>query len=280
VLRAAEQPAVGIGFRKEIAHETLAAARDLDVIEITVDHYIYGSDPVRECILEACSTVPAVVHGVGLSLGTAIQPDAAYLDRVAEFIELVGAPWYSEHLAYTKVPGLDLAQLVPLPRTTEMMEVLRENINTVVQHVRVPMVLENIAYYFDYRGAEYDEVTFLNEITKETNSYLLLDLENLRINSTNHGFDAGEFIQGLRSGVVKAVHLAGGDVLEGIQIDSHDRSVPEQTLTLLPSVLAKHRVDSIIVERDQNLDDVESLLADVRRVRTLLKQTADNVRKA
>ena len=262
-----DRPAVGIGFRRELGAPTLAATADLDVLEVTVDHYIYGSDATREMIREACRRVPVVVHGVGLSIGTAVPPDPAYLAQVAEFVELAQAPWYSEHLAYTKVPGRDLGQLVPVPRTAAMAEVLLDNIAAVQRHVPVPLLLENIAYYFDYDDAEYDEASFLALVLGESGTGLLLDLENLRINSVNHAFDATGFLDALPAGIVKGVHVAGGGTYHDILIDSHDRTTPDDTLALLPAVVARHDLDTVIVERDQNLDDLDELLDDVRRVR-------------
>jgi uncharacterized protein len=270
VLPGRDSPAVGIGFRRELGEQTLAAADELDVVEVTVDHFIYGSADTREMIREACRRIPVVVHGVGLSIGTAVEPDPAYLHEVARFVELARAPWYSEHLAFTKVPERDLGQLVPVPRTAVMAEVLLENIATVKRHVPVPLLLENIAYYFDYDDAEYDEVAFLRHVLGTSGSSLLLDLENLRINSANHGFDADRFLAELPAGLVKGVHVAGGGEFHDMAIDSHDRATSDETLALLPAVLARNDLDTIIVERDQNLDDLGELLDDVRRVRQVL----------
>jgi len=270
VLQGWTRPAVGIGYRKELAEQILSAGDQLDVLEVTVDHYIYGSAAGRELIREACRRFPVVVHGVGLSIGTAAPVDPWYLDQVWEFVELSKAPWYSEHLAYTKVPGRDLGQLVPVPRTRAMVEVLLENIATVRQHVPVPLLLENIAYYFDYADADFGEVAFLTEILTRSDCSLLLDLENLRINSTNHGFDASGFLEALPEGLVRGIHVAGGGTFEGIQIDSHDRETSDDTLALLPATLARQSLDTIIVERDQNLDDLAELLSDVARIRQVL----------
>ena len=201
--------AVGTGFRREAHGAIRRSLHDFDVLEVTVDHYIQGTPRVRDRILELAHERPIVVHGVGLSIGTAMPPDEAYLDAVAEFIDRVHAPWYSEHLAFTGVPGRDLAQLLPLPRTRESLDVVAENLAVVRAHVPVPVVLENITYYFTWPQDEYDEVSFLIRALDESGAFLLLDLENLRINSTNHGLDPLAFIDALPPGIVRAIHLAG-----------------------------------------------------------------------
>jgi uncharacterized protein len=140
----------------------------------------------------------------GLSIGTATLPDEAYLDAVADFVERVHAPWYSEHLAFTGVPGRDLAQLLPLPRTRDSLEVVAQNLAIVRAHVPVPVVLENITYYFTWPQDEYDDLSFLMRALDESGAFLLLDLENLRINAVNHGLDPVAFIDALPPGIVRA----------------------------------------------------------------------------
>src|SRR5437763_8897858 len=122
------KPAVGIGFRLEAYEAIIKELHNFDVFEVMVDHYISGGPLARARIVDVSRRVPVVGHGVGLSLGTAVPPDGFYLDQVAEVLELIGAPWHSEHLAFTKVPGRDLAQLLPLPRTCKVAEIVVENL--------------------------------------------------------------------------------------------------------------------------------------------------------
>ncbi|NME81487.1 DUF692 domain-containing protein [Rhodococcus sp. 105337] len=262
--------AVGTGFRKEAQSAIRRSLHEFDVLEVTVDHYLHGTPRVRERILAIADELPVVVHGVGLSVGTAVLPDKAYLDAVADFVERVQAPWYSEHLAFTGVPGRDLAQLIPLPRTRESLDVLAENLAVVRAHVQVPIVLENITYYFTWPQDEYDEVTFLVRALQESGAFLLLDLENLRINASNHGFNPVAFINALPPGIVRAVHVAGG-MREGlVHIDSHNRPVSSNVLQLLARTLLRQMPDTIIVERDDALDAFDEVVADCQHVRSVV----------
>lgn len=262
--------AVGTGFRREAHSEIRRSLHEFDVLEVTVDHYIHGSPRVRNRILAMADERPVVVHGVGLSIGTAALPDEAYLDAVAEFVERVHAPWYSEHLAFTGVPGRDLAQLLPLPRTRESLDVVAENLAIVRAHVPVPIVLENITYYFAWPQDEYDDVSFVMHALDESGASLLLDLENLRINACNHGLDPVAFIDALRPGMVRAIHVAGGMREGPVHIDSHNRPVGEDVLQLLARTLARQAPDAIIVERDDGLEAFEEVVTDCRRVRNVV----------
>src|SRR5262245_30373531 len=104
-------PAVGIGYRATIDEWTRENLHRFDVLEITIDHCIYGSDQRRTDIFDLVGRIPLTAHGIGLSIGTDVPLDLAYLDQVALIVERLKAPTYSEHLAFTRVPGRDLANL-------------------------------------------------------------------------------------------------------------------------------------------------------------------------
>lgn len=265
-------PLVGVGYRHEAGALIRRSIPPIEALEVTVDHCIKGLRVQREALEELPDLCPVFLHGVGLSLGTALQPDPEYLDQVREFARRLRVPWYSEHLAFTKVPGLDLAQLLPLPRTHEALQIVCEHVQVVQERVGLPLLLENISYYFEYPESELGELEFLVETCGRTGAGILLDLENLRINSINHGFDPLAFLAALPPRSVRAIHLAGGCSDGGLVIDSHDHRVSSATLRLLNEALAHHQPDVIIVERDQGFSTFEEVVADVeatRRIRDL-----------
>ena len=266
------RPLVGIGFRAEV-FEGIADHLDIvDVVEVTAEHYIYGNRRVRAMIERLRERVPIVAHGVTLSIGTAVSPDRSFLREVAAFLRVVGAPWYSEHLAFTKTPSRDLSQLLPLERTDDTIEMVVENLSVVHEELRVPIALENVAYYFEYPGSTMSEFEFLLRTLTAGRCDLLLDVENLRINATNHGYDPQTALRMLPPRIVRAAHVAGGTTLDGVQVDSHDRPVSDDTLALLKELLLLQRPECIVIERDQDVDDVQELLDDVRRVRQVVTQ--------
>lgn len=216
--------------------------------------------------------MPIVAHGVTLSLGTAVSPDRAFLREVAAFLRVVGAPWYSEHLAFTKTPSRDLSQLLPLERTDDVIDMVLENLSVVHEELRVPIALENVAYYFEYPGSTMSEFEFLLRTLTTGRCDLLLDVENLRINATNHGYDPQVALRMLPPRIVRAAHVAGGTMFDGVQVDSHDRPVSDDTLALLKEVLLLQRLECIVIERDQDVDDVQEVFDDVRRVRQVVAQ--------
>lgn len=269
-------PAVGIAYRAAIDQWTRDHLSDFDVLEITVDHCIDGGRPVCSAIYDLVGRIPLTAHGVGLSIGTDAPLDDGYLDQVAEIVERLKAPAYSEHLAFTRVPGQDLADLLPVPKTEVVAASIITKVRRVQARVPVPFLIENISYLFDWPDSTSSDADFLNLICGETGAGLLLDVENLLLNSRNHGFDPCEFLDSLTAGVVKEVHLAGGVTVDEdflarpYFVDSHSHAVPDEALDLLEYALKRHLPANIIVERDDRLDGVSELLDDVARIRARL----------
>ena len=267
-------PAVGLGFRAPIADWMRDNLDRFDVIEITVDHCLHGGRAMQAAIFDLVGRIPLTAHGIGLSIGTDAPLDLAYLDDVAAIVERLEAPAFSEHLAFTRVPGRDLANLLPLPKTEAVAESVIAKVRTVQSRIAVPFLLENITYAFDWPDSDMSDAAFLTLICRETGAGLLLDIENLYLNAHNHGFDPYGFIDALPAGLVREVHMAGGvtvddDALrEPLLADSHSHPVPEATLDLLAHLLVTHQSpETVILERDDRLDATAEILDDVARIR-------------
>jgi uncharacterized protein (UPF0276 family) len=266
-------PTVGIGYRSAIADWTRDNLALFDMVEITVDHCISGGETVASEIFDLVGQIPMTAHGIGLSIGTDVPLDLAYLDKVAAIVERLHPPAYSEHLAFTRAPGRDLANLLPLPKTEEVAEAIITKVRQVQSRIPVPFLLENISYLFEWPESRMTDVEFLNLICRETGAGLLLDVENLYLNAHNHGFDPYSFLNDLPAGIVKEVHVAGGVTVHKnflarpFLADSHSHPVPEGALDLLDRALVRHRPDAVVLERDDRLQEFDEITDDIRRIR-------------
>ena len=267
---------VGIGYRSAIAEWTWANLSCFDLLEITVDHVVYGNPLQRAQIFDLVGKLPLTAHGVGLSIGTDVPLDLAYLDQVAAIVDRLKAPAYSEHLAFTRVPGRDLANLLPLPQTEAVAEAVLAKVRTVQSRISVPFLLENITYMFQWPGSKLSDAQFLNLICRETGAGLLLDVENAYLNSQNHEFDPRAFLDELSPGLVQEVHVAGGISVQNgcadrlVLADTHSHPVPQAALDLLDYALIRHQPQTIILERDDRLEEGGEILEDVARIRRCL----------
>jgi uncharacterized protein (UPF0276 family) len=267
-------PAIGIGYRYSIDDWIRANLTRFDVLEITLDHCLGGSEAAHAAIFDLVGRIPLTAHGIGLSIGTEAPLDLAYLDRIAALLDRLRAPAYSEHLAFTRVPGRDLGNLLPLPRTQAVAESVIAKVKIVQSRISVPFLLENITYIFDWPDSELTDAEFLTLICRETGAGLLLDIENLYLNSSNHGFDPYAFLDGLPAGIVREMHMAGGVTAKEsflqrpLLVDSHSHRVPDEALALLDRARARQAPDAIVLERDDRLDARDEILDDVERIRS------------
>jgi uncharacterized protein (UPF0276 family) len=233
-----------------------------------------GNEAARAAIFDLVGQIPLTAHGIGLSIGTDVPLDLAYLDEVAAILGRLRAPAYSEHLAFTRVPGRDLGNLLPVPKTQAVAEQIIAKVRTVQSRISVPFLLENITYIFDWPDKELSDAELLSLICAETGAGVLLDVENLHLNASNHGLDPCTFLDELPANAVKEVHVAGGITLHEDFLqrplfqDTHSHPVPEAALDLLDYALRRQAPTTIVLERDDRLDAVDEILSDVARLRT------------
>jgi uncharacterized protein (UPF0276 family) len=276
----AAPPGVGIGYRYEIADFIRANLARFDVLEITLDHCLGGSAASRAAIFDLVGQIPLTAHGIGLSIGTEAPLDLAYLDEIAALLDRLKARAYSEHLAFTRVSGRELGNLLPLPKTHAIAESVIANVRRVQSCICVPFLLENITYIFDWPDSELTDAEFLTLICRETGAGLLLDIENLYLNASNHGFDAHAFLDALPKGLVREIHVAGGKTvrepfLRGpLLVDTHSYPVPEEALVLLDHALMRQAPSSIVLERDDRLGAEDEIVADLDAIRARVATAA------
>ena len=242
---AATRPRLGLtyeGRQPELLERSLPL---VDYLEITPDSIALADggrarlDPAVLAELEnAAGTVDLVVHGVGLSIGSASGYSEQYLDLVEQFLERFDVAWHSEHLGYVQVDGTSLGTMLAMPKTHDVLDLLVGRIEQIQARFPLPFLIENIVHLIpDYPG-DYSEAGFLNELVARTGCGLLLDVYNLEVDAKNNGFDIDGFLAEVDLGAVGELHLAGGVELGGLQVDVHSRATAPSTLALAHDVVA------------------------------------------
>ncbi|WP_202870468.1 DUF692 domain-containing protein [Kribbella sp. VKM Ac-2571] len=260
---------VGLGYRRELAEQITANKQHIDWLEIITDDFI--DDPQGFASLaDLAANFPVVTHGVDMSIGSTDPLDMAYVERVAAVAAEVDAPWVSDHLCFTAEAGVDLGTLTPVHRTRDRAKAIGRKAQQVQDRLGRPFLLENITYYVDLPGTM-TEAQFITEVLDHCDAGLLLDLENVVINSVNHQFDAWEFVDALPLQRVVQVHVAGegrDSQGAGMRIDSHDGRVSAECLRLLTHLVDRASVRAAMVERDSSFpEDFTEILDDLNRVR-------------
>lgn len=261
----------GLGYRAEIRQQVLAAASEIDFVEIITERYTAHPALWRD-LEQACERFPVIPHGVSLSIGSARGPDPDHLRAIKRVSERTRSPYYSEHLALTGVPGIDLGHLSPLWFTEEMLGIVVRNVRQVQETLGKPLVLENVTYPFELPHGQLSQAEFFHRLVEATGCGLLLDVTNIHVNATNHGFDPLAFLESMPVSAVVQVHVAGGIFHEGVLIDGHCAPVAEESWQLLEALVARTPVRGVILEHDDRFPEFSFLVEQVARARGILSQ--------
>ncbi|MFP6733097.1 MAG: DUF692 domain-containing protein [Rhodospirillales bacterium] len=260
----------GFGYRFPL-HDLIYRNRTrIGTLEITVDHYIGGSRDQRARLARLQNDFPIVAHGVGLSLGTDAPLDMGYVDQLVEALQRIGATYYSEHVAWTGVPGVALATLLPVPQTEETADMLAGKVRALRSLLPVPLYLENIADYLDWADSDMQPSAFYARVCGLGGAGMLLDAENLYANERNNQVPARDFIDHLPPGSVKAMHVAGGVRNGDLFIDDHGHAVPDAVPPLVEYICRRQWPAIIILERDNRLDVQAEIAHDIHRISALV----------
>jgi uncharacterized protein len=259
----------GIGFRHELARDTLNSLAAFDCLEIVTDQFVHRS---KDTLARLARDLPVIPHGVGMSLGSVSPPDRDYLKALKQICRIVDAPFYGEHLSLNMAAGIDVGHLAPVPINDRAFDIVERNVRVVQDFLGVPLCIENITYGFSIgqsdRGLE--QADLLRRLVDRTGCLLLLDVANLHINATNHGFAPDEFVCRLPKHAVAQVHLAGGiRQRNGRLIDSHNSAIQKDVWALFESLMRDIRPRYVIIERDSDFPPIEELIAEVDEARNL-----------
>ena len=262
----------GLGWRPELA--SLIAGRQSLFVEVIAENVDPGRlpGPLAQLVADGRPVIP---HGIRLSLGGADHPDPRRLDHLAAVADRVDAPLVSEHVAFARAHGVEAGHVLPVPRTSQALEVITENVMAAQQALPVPLALEHVAALVQWPDPQMSETQFIAEILKRTGALLLLDLSNLYANAYNHGFDAAHALTELPLEQIAYVHVGGGIVRGGRYHDTHTDPVMPGVLALVEE-LCTHTVPAgILLERDDDFPHADKLEAELDAIRQAAKRGAD-----
>jgi uncharacterized protein (UPF0276 family) len=265
--------AAGVGFKAEHFEEALAAPAAGLWYEVHAENYMVDGGP-RLAMLEAVrSERPLSLHGVGLSLAGAAPPDADHLDRLKRLVDRFEPELVSEHLAWSRLDGRCFPDLLPVPRTNEVLSRLADNVGRVQDALGRPILIENPTHYLALSDHQWSETSFLAELARRTGCGLLIDVNNVAVGAHNLGHDAAAWLEAIPAKLVGEIHLAGYSLDdEGtLLIDSHDQPISDDVWTLYETFVARIGVRPTLIERDGNLPPFAELMAERRRAQDALE---------
>ncbi len=263
----------GIGLRRELWHETLDHADEIDFVEIIVDDYLDAPiRHVRQVLAPVLERFAVVAHGVRLSVASAEGVDEDYVDRVARLLDALGIEVYTEHLSFRRGGAHEVEQFVPVPFTERWAERVAENVRQVQQVTGRTIALENVTYLLGHPDRGIGEPAFVRHVAEEADCALLLDVTNLLINAANFDYSTSEYLETIPLDRVVAAHVAGGHDDGNFYIDSHSSRPPEQALRLLSRVASRSGLRTAALERDKAYPDaIDPLLTELSSIREAME---------
>ena len=264
----------GLGLRRALLEPFLAFEDGaIDFLEVAPENWIGLGGTLKPRFEQLAERYPVATHGLSLSLGGPDPLDEELLRDVGRFLDRYRVPLYSEHLSYCAAGG-QLYDLAPIPFTEEAVRHTAARIRRAQELLRRRIAIENVSYYAA-PGRQMDESDFVCAVLEEADCLLLLDLNNVYVNSVNHGYDPQAYLAALPPARVAYCHIAGHRrEAEDLIIDTHGADVIEPVWALLDAAYARFGPQPTLLERDFNFPPVAQLLAEVARIRDCQRRAA------
>ena len=266
----------GIGLRRGLIDKLMAnPPDDVDFMEVAPENWIHVGGALAKKLRFFTERYPFLIHGLSLSIGSPSPLNETLLRDIKAFMQEHNILFYSEHLSYTGDDG-QLYDLMPIPFTEEAVSYVAARIRRAQDILEQRMAVENVSYYAP-ADSTLTEAEFTNAVLEEADCDLLLDVNNIFVNSINHRYDAHEFMRAMPADRIRYFHVAGHYVeAEDLRIDTHGDAVADPVWELLGDAYKLFGPVPTLLERDFNLPPVAELLGEVRQIRTMQNAAQGN----
>ena len=262
-------PGFGLGLRKEHYADFLDHRVAVDFLEVISENFMIDGGRPRRILRDIRARYPVALHGVSMSIGSADGLDQAYLIRLRALVDDIEPLFVSDHLSWSRIEEFSSHDLLPLPYTQEAFDIVSANIDRAQNALGRAMLIENPSTYIDFAPADMTEWQFIDALCARTGCGLLLDVNNVFVSASNHGFDPIAYLNAVPHDRVRQIHLAGHSQGDHLLIDTHDRTVPPSVWQLYAHVLPKLGPVATMIERDDAIPPLLDLLTELGTARRI-----------
>lgn len=267
---------IGLGLRSTHYSHIAQSKPKLSWFEAISENYMGLSQSSSGRPLKILESIrqdyDVVLHGVSLSIGSTDELNLPYLEKLKSLIETIQPQWVSDHLCWTGVAEENLHDLLPLPYTQEALKHLVERIQMTQDFLGRRILLENVSSYISFEHSEMTEWDFLTQIANQADCGILLDVNNVYVNSVNHGFDPRTYLKALPSERIGQIHLAGHSKQGEILVDTHDAPVCDEVWDLFRHAVQLYGSVSTMVEWDDKIPDFSHLKHEAEKAGQIITQ--------
>jgi uncharacterized protein len=272
----------GAGFKPEHLHDILVDERKVGFFEVHAENYMGKGGAPHAALQRLRQDYPIFVHGVGLSIGGEQPLNEEHLGRFRAVVDRYEPQMVSEHLAWSTHDTVYYNDLLPVPYTRAVLDQVVSHIDQVQDVLGRKILLENPSTYVAFEASSMSETDFIRNVAKRTGCGLLLDINNVFISATNHGYSAERYLADFPLEVVQEIHLAGhatetDDDGNPLLIDTHDRAVSSGVWGLYESVLATLGSVATLIEWDNDVPAWSVVRAEAERADFILARNNTSV---
>jgi len=259
----------GLGLRRSFLQEIIdLQPAQIGFYEVAPENWMTIGGRLGKQFRHMTEANDFVCHGLSLSIGSCDPLDESFVHDLKRFMIAHGIKFYSEHLSYCSHQG-HLYDLMPMPFTQEAISHTAQRIRRVQDILEQKIAIENISYYAA-PGQEMSEIDFFNAVVAEADCDVLLDINNIYVNSVNHGYDAETFLRAIPAQRIAYAHIAGHYVeADNLLIDTHGAPVIDPVWTLLQKAYQLYGVFPTLLERDFNIPTLPELLKEVATIASI-----------
>jgi len=259
----------GLGLRRTLMGPLLDnPPQQVDFLAVAPENWIGVGGRLGRQFRYFTERYPFIAHGLSLSIGSPAPLDETFLQRVRRLLDEHNFRCYSEHLSYCSDDG-HLYDLMPIPFTEEAVRHVAARIRRVQDILERRIAMENVSYYAA-PGKQMEEIDFINAVLTEADCDLLLDVNNIYVNSINHCYDAVDFLRALPAERVVYIHVAGHyDEADDLKVDTHGTAVIDPVWSLLETAYEHCGVVPTLLERDFNIPPLPELLGELDHIAAL-----------
>ncbi|MFP4098605.1 MAG: DUF692 domain-containing protein [Alphaproteobacteria bacterium] len=265
--------ACGIGLRSAHYEEVLEEKPDIGWIEVHPETY-FGGGERRHYLARARELYPLSLHAVGLSLGSDQAVDENHMRQIKELVNIYEPFQISDHVSWSASGNAHLNDLLPLPYTQETLQRLCDNIERVQEYFGRAILVENPSTYISFSADEMTEYEFMNRISQKTGCGILLDINNIYVQSVNHGIDPYHYLDSIKQKPVKEMHLAGHTECKfddgTLLVDTHDQPVSDAVWALYKHAVKRFGSVPTLIEWDGDLPSLSKLIADADQAQYII----------
>jgi uncharacterized protein len=264
------QASVGIGLRSAHYAEFMKQKQPIAWLEVHAENFLNFNTPAYKVLERIRQDYPISLHAVNLSLGSSDGFDDEHVKRVKELIDRINPFLVSDHLSWGRIDGYYLNDLLPVPYTAESLRIVASNISRIQDILDCSLLIENPSSYLQYVHSDMEEADFLSTLVHRTGSGILLDVNNLFVSCSNHGWNPESYLKTISAAKIKEMHLSGHAVQGAIKIDDHGSKVCQDVWELYNKAVRTFGSVPTLVEWDSNIPSLSILLSEAEKAQTIL----------